>query len=240
VQLTLVIPTYNEADNLPELISALFSLPIENLKILVVDDNSPDGTGKVTERLIESFPDRLSLIARPGKMGLGSAYISGFRQALQQGAEAVGQMDADFSHPPGKLQELMDTLENCDLALGSRYIPGGSLDHDWPLWRKSLSGFGNFYTRTILRLPVKDTTGGFRVWRRRTLLGMPLDRVRSNGYAFQIEMVYLAYCLGFTIKEIPFHFAERNRGRSKMSFTIQMEAVRRVWELLRDYRDVRL
>ena len=238
MQLTVVIPTYNEAVNLPGLIAALFSLPCENLKILVVDDNSPDGTGVVVEELVESYPNRLSLIVRPSKLGLGSAYISGFQQALKQGAQAVGQMDADFSHPPEKLLELMDALDTCDVSLGSRYVVGGRLDQDWPLWRKGLSSFGNFYARTILRLPVRDTTGGFRIWRRSALLGMPLDRVRSNGYAFQVEMVYLAYRLGYSFKEIPFYFAERNWGESKMSFAIQMEAVRRVWELLIEYRDL--
>jgi len=239
LQLTIVIPTYNEAENLPGLVAALFSLPFDNLRILVVDDNSPDGTAKVVEDISKSNPGRMTLLKRPGKMGLGSAYISGFKQALRQGADAVCQMDADFSHPPEKIEELVTVLENYDLALGSRYISGGSLDHNWPLWRRNLSGFGNFYARTILRLPVKDVTGGFRVWRRKTLLNMPLERVRSNGYAFQVEMLYLAHCLGFTFKEIPFYFAERNWGKSKMSFSIQMEAVVRVWELLVDYKDLK-
>lgn len=205
----------------------------------MVDDNSPDGTGKIAEDLVDEFPGRITLLKRPAKLGLGTAYISGFKLALEYGAEAVGQMDADFSHPPRKVKELLHAIDTCDLALGSRYVPGGSLDKDWPLWRKSLSSFGNFYARTILRLPVRDTTGGFRVWRRRTLLGIPLERVRSNGYAFQIEMLYIAYRLGYTLQEVPFYFAERDWGMSKMSLKIQIEATRRVWELLFDYRDLR-
>jgi dolichol-phosphate mannosyltransferase len=239
LQLTVVIPTYNEAENLPKLIEALFSQPLDGLKILVVDDNSPDGTGKIAQNFTKDYAGKLSVILRPGKLGLGTAYITGFKRALEEGADAVGQMDADFSHPPNKLEALLWALETCDLALGSRYVPGGSLDEDWPLWRKNLSNFGNIYARTILQLPVKDTTGGFRIWRREALLGMPLDRVRSNGYAFQIEMLYLAYRLGYTFREVPFYFAERDWGMSKMSFRIQMEAVRRVWELLIDYRDLK-
>jgi dolichol-phosphate mannosyltransferase len=239
LQLTIVIPTYNEAENLPKLIEALFSLPLEGLKILVVDDDSPDGTGQTAKNLSKDYANKLSVIGRAGKLGLGTAYITGFKRALEQGAEAVGQMDADFSHPPGKVEELMRVLETCDLALGSRYVPGGSLDEDWPVWRKNLSNFGNFYARTILRLPVRDTTGGFRIWRRKTLLGMPLARVRSNGYAFQIEMLYLAHRLGYTYREVPFYFSEREEGNSKMSFNIQLEAVHRVWELLFEYRDIK-
>jgi dolichol-phosphate mannosyltransferase len=239
LQLTIVIPTYNEADNLPKLVEALFSLALEDLKILVVDDNSPDGTGHIAENICKDYGDTMSVMVRPGKFGLGTAYITGFKRALEQGAEAVCQMDADFSHPPGKIEELMQVLETCDLALGSRYVPGGSLDEDWPLWRKNLSSFGNFYARTILRLPARDTTGGFRIWRRRALLGIPLDRVRSNGYAFQIEMLYLAHRLGYTFREVPFYFAEREGGISKMSFNIQLEAVYRVWRLLIEYRDLK-
>lgn len=189
-------------------------------------------------KLEKCYPGCLHVLIRPAKMGLGSAYITGFRYALDQGAEAVGQMDADFSHPPGKLIELVEAVSACDVAMGSRYIPGGKLDEHWPFWRKGLSNFGNYYARTILRLPVHDTTGGFRVWRRETLLGMPLERVRSNGYAFQVEMAYIAYRLGFTFREIPFYFADRHSGSSKMSFAIQLEAARRVWQLLFEYRDL--
>jgi dolichol-phosphate mannosyltransferase len=238
MQLIIVIPTYNEAENLPGLVSALFLLPVEGLSVIVVDDNSPDGTGRIADELAESNPGRLSVIHRSGKHGLGTAYLTGFQQALDNGAETIAQMDADFSHPPQKLLSLLETLKSCDLALGSRYVRGGGVDRHWPYWRKSLSAFGNFYARTILTLPIKDATGGFKVWRRKTLRGMPLERVRSNGYAFQIEMNYMAYRLGYAIEEVSFYFPDRESGSSKMSFQIQLEASLRVWQLLYEYRDL--
>ena len=231
MQVTIVIPTYNEAENLPRLISALFDLPSLNLDVLIVDDNSPDGTGQVSERLAQENPGRVAVLHRKGKLGLGSAYIQGFRCALDKGAQAVGQMDADFSHDPQKLPEMTAALEHCDVALGSRYIPGGSVDERWPLWRKALSGFGNLYARTILGLPVQDVTGGFRIWRRDALQKMPFENVRSNGYAFQVEMTYLAYLSGCSFQEIPIYFADRRWGKSKMSFQIQIEAALRVWQM---------
>jgi dolichol-phosphate mannosyltransferase len=146
-------------------------------------------------------------------------------------------MDADFSHPPEMLERLLQALEKCDVALGSRYIPGGSVDEHWPLWRKGLSAFGNLYARTILRLPVRDATGGFKIWRQTTLVGMPLERIRSNGYAFQVEMAYVACRLGFTFREEPFYFADRRWGQSKMSLRIQRD--RPVWQMLYEYRDLK-
>lgn len=235
---TVVIPTYNEVENLPGLIRGLFSLPLEQVRLLIIDDNSPDGTGQVAEDYAGTRPGSISVIHRETKLGLGSAYITGFRQALEDGAEVVAQMDADFSHPLEKLVELKHTLINCDVAIGSRYVEGGALDECWPFWRKALSRFGNFYARTILRLPICDVTGGFRVWRAETLRGMPLDRVRSNGYAFQVEMAYLAYCLGYQMIEIPIYFADRRWGTSKMSLRIQQEAAIRVWQILFEYRDL--
>ncbi len=237
--LTIVIPTYNEAENLPKLVSALFTLPISELHILIVDDNSPDGTGEVAETLARQHPEQMHVLHRSGKLGLGTAYIQGFQRALANGAQAIGQMDADFSHPVEKIPELYAALQTCDVALGSRYVSGGELDKRWPLWRKALSTFGNWYARTILHLPVHDVTGGFRIWRRETLSAMPLERVRSNGYAFQVEMTYLAYKLGFKFQEIPFYFADRKWGQSKMSFAIQREAAVRVWQLRRQYRDLK-
>ena len=233
-----MIPTYNEAENLPKLASALFALSLEELSILVVDDASRDGTGEIAEGLKKEFPGRLDVIHRSGKLGLGSAYITGFKHLLAGDTDAIGQMDADFSHEPKKVLELAQTLETCDVAVGSRYVPGGALDKNWPFWRKWLSGFGNLYARTILSLPIRDTTGGFRLWRRETLSAMPLDRVRSNGYVFQVEMAYVAHKLGFQMKEIPIYFAERQWGQSKMSFGIQMEAALRVWSLPGQYRDL--
>ncbi len=239
MQITVVIPTYNEAENLPKLVSALFELPLPDLRILVVDDNSPDGTGQIADDLCRENAGRVDALHRSGKLGLGSAYISGFRRALEAGAQAVAQMDADFSHPPEKLVELAHALEKCDVAVGSRYVPGGKLDERWPLWRKALSTFGNSYARAILGLPMRDVTGGFRAWKRETLLGMPLERVRSNGYIFQVEMAYVAHNLGYKFKEVPIYFADRRWGKSKMSFRIQIEAAVRVWQLKGMYSDLR-
>lgn len=236
---TIVIPTYNEAENLPKLAAALFELPLPELSLLVVDDNSPDGTGQIAEDLSRQYDGRVQVMHRAGKLGLGTAYIQGFQHAIELGADAVGQMDADFSHPPAKVVELVETLKSCDVALGSRYVPGGSLDEQWPFWRKALSGFGNFYARTILGLPLRDVTGGFRLWKRETLQGMPLERVRSNGYIFQVEMAFVATKLGYKFKEIPIYFADRRWGQSKMSFRIQVEAAIRVWQLAGMYRDLK-
>ena len=235
----IVVPTYNETENLPKLVDALFALPIDDLTLLVVDDNSPDGTGQLAEALGKEHSGRVRCLHRPGKMGLGTAYLEGFQVALQQGAEAICQMDADFSHPPDKVVELLETLKDCDLAIGSRYVAGGKLDETWPFWRKALSGWGNFYARVILGLHLRDVTGGFRMWRRTTLAGMPLERVQATGYIFQVEMLYIATHLGFTAREIPIYFAERRLGKSKMSFRIQVEAALRVWELPGRYRDLK-
>ncbi len=235
---TIVIPTYNESENLPILVERIFSLPVPDLTILVVDDNSPDGTGNLAEELGKQYNGRVQVLHRAGKQGLGTAYIQGFQLAMKNGADAVGQMDADFSHQPEKITELLQTLETCDMVLGSRYVPGGKLDERWPFWRKALSGFGNFYARTILGLKLKDVTGGFRIWKSNTLKSMPLDRIRSNGYIFQVEMAYVANRLGFKFKEVPIYFADRRFGQSKMSFRIQIEAAIRVWQLMWMYRDL--
>jgi dolichol-phosphate mannosyltransferase len=235
---TIIIPTYNEAKNLPILVEKLFDLPVPDLSILVVDDNSPDGTGSIADDLGVKTGGRVQVMHRAGKLGLGTAYIQGFKQAIRDGADAVGQMDADFSHPPEKIVEMVKTLETCDMALGSRYVAGGKLDERWPFWRKALSGFGNFYARTILGLPLRDVTGGFRLWKKETLSAMPLNRIRSNGYVFQVEMAYVANKLGFKFKEIPIYFADRRWGESKMSMKIQIEAALRVWQLPGMYRDL--
>jgi dolichol-phosphate mannosyltransferase len=239
LKITLITPTYNEAENLPKLLQALFALPLENLNVLVVDDNSKDGTGEIAEDLKKTYKGKLDVMHRAGKLGLGTAYIQGFTRLLVGDSEAIGQIDADFSHEPAKVVELAEALKTCDVALGSRYVPGGSLDKDWPYWRKALSSFGNVYARTILNLPIHDTTGGFRLWRRETLAAMPLERVRSNGYIFQVEMAFIANKLGFHFKEVPIYFAERQYGQSKMSLRIQVEAALRVWALRGLYRDLK-
>ena len=235
----IVIPTYNEAENLPRMAERLFELPIEDLRLLVIDDGSPDGTGAVAEQLAEQRPGRVHVLHREGKLGLGTAYLTGFRWALEHGAGVIVQMDADFSHDPQVIPELISELDQADVAVGSRYAAGGSLDERWPFWRKWLSTFGNLYARTVLRMPVRDLTGGFRAWNREVMSAIPLDRVKSEGYAFQVEMIYLAYLLGFEISEVPIYFADREEGESKMSLGIQIEAAIRVWAILLEYADLR-
>jgi len=235
---SIVIPTYNEKENLPLIVSSLFGLDIPDVQILIVDDNSPDGTGDIAEKLKKEFPGSLSVLHREGKKGLGTAYLEGFNYCLDKGADQIVQMDADFSHNPEKVLELLEGLKDKDMVLGSRYVSGGSLDERWAFWRKGLSSFGNFYARVILRMPILDVTGGFRAWRRNTLLGIPLDRIKSQGYAFQVEMAYITHLCGYSIKEIPIYFADRTRGDSKMSLNIQIEAARRVWAILYEYKDL--
>ena len=238
MKITIVMPTYNEAENLPKMADTLFALPLKNLNLLVVDDNSADGTGTIADMLAQKYPGKLTVIHREGKLGLGTAYIDGFNYLLQGDSDVIGQMDADFSHPPEKIVELVEALHACDVAVGSRYIPGGSLDEHWPLWRKGLSSFANFYARAILNLPIKDTTGAFRLIKRDALKKLPLDRIRSNGYVFQVELAYLMHKMGLSFKEVPIYFKERELGASKMSFGIQLEAALRVWALLWQYRDL--
>jgi len=238
VKIIVVLPTYNEAENLPQLVSALFMLPID-VNILVVDDNSPDGTGQIADDLAKKHLGRIHVLHRPGKLGLKSAYIEGFRRAFDLGAEAIVQMDADFSHDPKVLIEMSRRIQECDLVIGSRYVKGGSLDKRWPLWRKFLSGFGNNYARTILGFPLRDVTTGYRMWKRETLINMPLDRIRSSGYIFLVEMAYVAFLMGYDIVEVPIHFEDRRFGKSKMSLKIQLEAAGRIWDVWWHYRDMR-
>jgi len=230
LQITVVTPTYNEAENLPKLAAALFALPLD-LHLLVVDDNSPDGTGAIADRLATEFPGRVRVLHRAGKLGFSSAYLEGFQAALASGAEAIVQMDADFSHDPQVLPQMVEKLQSCDMVLGSRYTPGGSVDKRWSIWRKGLSAWGNFYARTILGLHLRDVTTGYRLWRRDTMLGLPLDRIQSTGYIFLVEMAHLAHCLDYRIGEVPIYFADRRYGTSKMSLRIQLEAAVRVWKV---------
>lgn len=238
MRLVVVTPTYNEADNLGRLATALFTLPLD-LRLLVVDDNSPDGTGRVADELAAAHPGRVQVLHRSGKLGFSTAYLQGFQIALQGGAEAVVQMDADLSHDPSVLPAMVDRLQNCDVVLGSRYIPGGSVDERWSFWRKGLSTWANFYARAILGMPIRDVTTGYRAWRREALEGMPLERIRATGYIFLVEMVYLAYCMGYRFGEVPIYFADRRWGKSKMSLKIQIEAAFHVWQVLWSYRDLR-
>jgi dolichol-phosphate mannosyltransferase len=235
LRITVVLPTYNEAENLPGLVATLLSLPLD-LKLRIVDDASPDGTGRIADQLSQQHPGRIAVVHRPGKLGLRSAYIDGFRAAFADGAEAVGQMDADFSHDPARLVAMSEALATNDVVLGSRYVPGGSLDPSWPIWRKALSAWGNFYARSILSLPLRDVTTGYRLWRREALERMPLDEIQSSGYVFLVEMAYVAYRLSYRFAQVPIHFSDRRWGTSKMSLRIQLEAAARVWQVRWAYR----
>jgi dolichol-phosphate mannosyltransferase len=236
MSLAVIIPTYNEKDNLPKIVTHVLTLPIENLRVLIIDDNSPDGTGKIADHLALQFNGKVEVIHRAGKLGLGTAYVMGFQHLLKTDVQKIAQMDADFSHPPEKLVEMDHALAGADMVIGSRYIEGGSLDHNWPAWRKFLSRFGNEYSRLILSAKTRDMTGGYRLWKREVLSVIPLDQIRSNGYVFQVEMAYLATLFGFKIREIPIYFAEREFGQSKMNLRIQVEAALRVWQLRSRYR----
>jgi dolichol-phosphate mannosyltransferase len=227
-----VVPTYNEADNLPTLIGELLALDLPQLEIVVVDDNSPDGTGQVADDLAQRHPDRVHILHREGRLGLGTAYIAGFTYALEQGTEFVVQMDADFSHSPSYIPQFLEAIEGYDVVVGSRYVAGGSLDERWGWGRYFLSWWANsVYTRLILGLKVKDATAGFKCWRRATLEGIGLQRVRSNGYVFQVEMAFLTEKLGYRFLEIPIYFEDRRIGRSKMSMPVKIEAALRTWQI---------
>jgi dolichol-phosphate mannosyltransferase len=231
-KLMVVIPTYNEADNLPAMAGELLTLDLPGLEILVVDDNSPDGTGQIADHLAQEHPDRVHVIHRTGKLGLGTAYITGFKYALEHGANLVVQMDADFSHSPSYIPKLVEAIEGYDVVVGSRYVPGGSTDERWSWWRYLLSWWANsIYTRLILGIRVKDATAGFKCWRQATLEGIGLDRVHSNGYVFQVEMAYLTEKCGFRFLEIPIYFEDRRIGQSKMTVPVKIEAALRTFEI---------
>jgi dolichol-phosphate mannosyltransferase len=235
-----VIPTYNEADNLPAITAALFGLPLPELEILIVDDASPDGTGKLADQFSEQYSDRFHVMHRAGKQGLGTAYLQGFRWAIQDGAEYIIQMDADFSHSPDYLPQLLALIPEYDVVVGSRYVRGGRLDERWPWWRRFLSWWANsVWVHLILGTETRDATAGFKCWRASALQRLELQRVNSNGYIFQVEMCYLAEKLGLRIKEIPITFIDRRFGRSKMDARVQVEAALRVFEIRRRHARVK-
>ena len=223
-----IIPTYNERENIDEMLQRLLALPY-GLEVLIVDDRSPDGTAAVVREWIAREP-RVHLLERPGKLGLGSAYRDGFRYALDHGAEYIFEMDADFSHDPDSIGEFLKHAADADLVLGSRYLHGVTVVN-WPLSRLILSYTANLYTRIVTGLPVNDATGGFKCFRRRALEGVRLDRVKSDGYSFQIEMSFKCWKKGFRIKEIPITFVDRRAGVSKMNRRIVWEAAWMVWRL---------
>lgn len=227
-----VIPTYNEADNLPKITAALFALDVPDLEILIIEDNSPDGTGKIADQLAEQYPGKFFVIHRPGKLGLGTAYIQGFNWALQQGAEHVVQMDADFSHSPTYLPQMIALMPQYDVVVGSRYVKGGKTDERWGFGRWFLSWWANsVWVRLALGLHTQDATAGFKCWRASALEKVCLERIRSNGYIFQVEMCFVAEKVGLRIKEIPIYFEDRRIGQSKMDMRVKVEAALRVFAI---------
>jgi dolichol-phosphate mannosyltransferase len=224
-----IIPTYNERENIEQLIPAILNID-SRLHILIVDDSSPDDTAKVVLQLKDSvYGQRLSLISRPGKMGLGSAYIYGFHWGLANGYDFLVEMDADWSHPPRYLELMLKLAEKADFVIGSRYVAGGGT-LNWGTGRRLLSRFGSLYARFVLGAPIADFTGGFNGWSAVVLNGIGIKTLRSNGYSFQIELKYRAHRLGFKHAEFPILFDERRAGKSKMSASIAIEAFWRAWQ----------
>lgn len=224
-----IIPTFNEADNLPRIVPLVLNQDAR-IEVLVVDDNSPDGTGDLADDLADEC-DRVHVLHRSGKQGLGRAYLEGFEWGLEQGYALLIEMDADFSHDPDALPEFIDKARDFEVVLGSRYVGGRVTVINWPMSRLLISYFGSRYARFVTGLPVRDATGGFNCWRREVLEALDFDRIESNGYTFQIELKLRAWRRGFSLTEIQIIFAERDSGESKMSKKIVLEAVWKVWKL---------
>jgi dolichol-phosphate mannosyltransferase len=224
-----IVPTYNERENLPRKIPRILQQD-ERLDVLVVDDASPDGTGELALEMGAEEP-RIHVLERDAKDGLGKAYLAGFDWGLERGYDLLFEMDADISHPPDALPRIIEAAEHHEVVVGSRYVDGRVTVSNWPMSRLLLSYFGSWYSRVITRMPVRDATGGFNCWRREVLESVGLERIRSNGYAFQIELKFRAFRQGFSITEIPILFMERDSGESKMSWQIVREAIWRVWWL---------
>jgi dolichol-phosphate mannosyltransferase len=221
-----ILPTYNEAENIERIVSAVLDRLPPSRRVLVVDDNSPDGTGEIADRLAGG-DESVAVLHRQRKEGLGPAYLAGFRVALDGGAQRIIEMDADFSHDPAYLPALIDATDDADLAIGSRYIPGGGV-RDWGPMRRFISRGGSAYARAALGLPIKDLTGGFKCFRREVLESINLGTIEARGYAFQVETTYRAIRAGFRVVEVPIVFVDRRDGRSKMSKAIVAEAMWRV------------
>ncbi len=228
-RMLVIMPTYNERENLPRKVPLVLAQD-ECLELLVVDDASPDGTGDLADEMAAADP-RIHVLHRAAKDGLGKAYLAGFHWGLERGYDLLFEMDADISHPPDAIPLFIEQARSCDVVVGSRYVGGRVTVSNWPMSRLLVSYFGSWYARTITRMPVRDATGGFNCWRREVLEAVQLDRVQSNGYAFQIELKFRAFRKGFTIVEVPILFAERDTGESKMSKRIVREAIWRVWWL---------
>jgi dolichol-phosphate mannosyltransferase len=224
-----IVPTFNERENIPRLVPAVLAQH-PSIEMLVVDDASPDGTGALVDEIATGEP-RVHVLHRAGKLGLGTAYLAGFRWGIERGFDYLFEMDADFSHDPSHLPHFLDAIQRFDVVLGSRYLQGRVTVVNWPIGRLLLSYFANVYARWVTGLPVADATGGFKCFRREVLAALDLDEVESNGYAFQIEMSFRAWKKGFRIGEVPIMFVDRDVGESKMSKKIVREAVWRVWRL---------
>jgi len=224
-----VVPTFNERANLATLIAGLMQHP--NVKVMVVDDQSPDGTGEVADVLAREHAGRIEVMHRTERRGLGRSYIDGIRKAIRQPVDVVCQMDADLSHDPASLPDLVAATDRADVVIGSRYIPGGRI-LNWPLRRRVLSRFANAYIRIVTRLSARDCTSGYRCWRREALAGLPLDRFISDGYSFLVEMLYVASQRGCRIGEVPITFAERRQGESKLSRAVLLESAITPWRLI--------
>lgn len=225
-----VVPTYNEADNIAHFAAAVLALTVPDLNVLVVDDESPDGTGQLADELAAQS-NRVHVLHRTGLRGLGRAYVDGFRWALDHGFDRIIQMDADFSHSPDYIPTMLEKSNEYDVVVGSRYVPGGGHDEHWEAGRVFLSAWANFYARLILRMQVHDATAGFKCWTCHALEVIQLDRVKSNGYVFQVEMAYLCQKLGLRVVEIPIYFEDRRIGQSKMSIPVKLEAAWRTWQV---------
>jgi dolichol-phosphate mannosyltransferase len=222
-----MIPTYNERDNLPRIVPLVLQHPVN---LLVIDDGSPDGSGELAEELAREYPGRLSVLRRTGRRGLGRSYVDGFRRALEMGVDIAVQMDADLSHDPAYLPVLLEATDRYDLVLGSRYVQGISVVN-WPLKRLIISTMGNRYVRAITGLPTRDCTAGFRAWRRKAIQSLPLDRIVSDGYSFQVETLYEAVRAGCSVVEVPIVFTERRQGESKLSRGVLLESLAMPWRL---------
>jgi len=228
MKVLVIIPTYNESDNILKTIELVFdSAP--KVDVLVVDDNSPDKTGNLVKKLMKT-EKRVNLLAREKKEGLGTAYVAGFKYALERDYERIIEMDADLSHDPAEIPNFIEASKKADVVVGSRYLNGANVVH-WPIRRLILSYSANIYSRIITGVPLHDTTSGFKCFRREVLEAVDLDAVHSGGYAFQLEMNFRAYCKGFKLSEIPIIFTDRTLGRSKMNFSIMLEAAKVVWQL---------
>ena len=222
MQIAVVVPTYNEAGNVRPMTEALLDLGIPDLGVLIVDDESPDGTGRTADELSGEFGGQVEVLHRAGPRGLGRAYVDGFRRALARGADLIVQMDCDFSHSPSHVPGFLERIRDYDVVVGSRYVRGGRTDEGWGWGRRLLSWWANsVYTRLILGCRVKDATAGFKCWRASTLRGIGLDRIHSQGYVFQVEMAYVAERLGYRVLEVPIYFEDRRVGQSKMAIPVK-------------------